>query len=468
MAKHLLKTLGVELRPNKNEPNGYAGLDANSKINQLFVPELPSSRVGLENVDNTSDLDKPISLLAQQALDTKVPASRKINTYSLNTDITLTKADIGLTNVDNTSDINKPISTATQTALDGKVPIARTINTKPLSNDISLNKTDIGLSNVDNTSDDNKPVSIAVQTALDGKVSTSRTINGQALTSNISLTKTDLSLGNVDNTSDANKPVSTATQTALNAKVNTTLTINTKPLTANISLVKADVGLSNVDNTSDANKPVSTATQTALNLKENTANKNVADGYVGINANRQLPAAIYGPINNYNKLEFKHIGFAYNTAGTEAKHPIINTANQTNRYLWDSYNSCYNINNANSSVDISLSFVPLHAIMTTNAAFGGITGTTTRTTTVRIKSTCNGTTLTHASSTHTLTGYQSYNSAQTGLLLLNSTQNTNTGYSYNTNTSTDIQTMSIFVTFEFSAAFAFAKTDEFYFSIVFI
>ena len=34
--------------------------------------------------------------------------------------ITLAKADVGLGNVDNTSDANKPISTATQTALDGK------------------------------------------------------------------------------------------------------------------------------------------------------------------------------------------------------------------------------------------------------------------------------------------------------------------------------------------------------------
>jgi len=36
-------------------------------------------------------------------------------------DVTLTKTDVGLGNVDNTSDLNKPISTATQTALDGKV-----------------------------------------------------------------------------------------------------------------------------------------------------------------------------------------------------------------------------------------------------------------------------------------------------------------------------------------------------------
>lgn len=35
-------------------------------------------------------------------------------------DITLTKSDVGLANVDNTSDANKPISTATQTALNGK------------------------------------------------------------------------------------------------------------------------------------------------------------------------------------------------------------------------------------------------------------------------------------------------------------------------------------------------------------
>jgi len=36
--------------------------------------------------------------------------------------VTLSKADVGLANVDNTSDANKPISTATQTALNGKEP----------------------------------------------------------------------------------------------------------------------------------------------------------------------------------------------------------------------------------------------------------------------------------------------------------------------------------------------------------
>ena len=67
------------------------------------------SQVGLGNVDNTSDANKPISTATQTALDGKAAASH-----------THTKAQVGLANVDNTSDANKPISTATRTALNGK------------------------------------------------------------------------------------------------------------------------------------------------------------------------------------------------------------------------------------------------------------------------------------------------------------------------------------------------------------
>ncbi len=44
---------------------------------------------------------------------------QSVNGYSQAT-VVLTKADIGLSNVDNTSDLNKPISNATQTALNLK------------------------------------------------------------------------------------------------------------------------------------------------------------------------------------------------------------------------------------------------------------------------------------------------------------------------------------------------------------
>lgn len=52
---------------------------------------------------------------------TLVPTSRTIAGKPLTGNITLAKADVGLANVDNTSDANKPISSATTTALAGKV-----------------------------------------------------------------------------------------------------------------------------------------------------------------------------------------------------------------------------------------------------------------------------------------------------------------------------------------------------------
>jgi hypothetical protein len=88
--------------------------------------------------------------------------------------IDLTKSDVGLSNVDNTSDLNKPISTATQTALDGKEPTITAGTTGQYYRGDktfqTLNKAAVGLGNVDNTSDSDKPISSATQAALDGKV----------------------------------------------------------------------------------------------------------------------------------------------------------------------------------------------------------------------------------------------------------------------------------------------------------
>lgn len=126
-------------------------------------------------------------------------------------DVVLTKVDIGLSNVDNTSDLNKPISTATQLVLDGKQDelvsgaTIKTVNGETIlgSGDLVVNgavnsvngmtgtvvlsKTDIGLSNVDNTSDINKPISSATQLALDDKQDVLqsginiKTVNGQSI-----------------------------------------------------------------------------------------------------------------------------------------------------------------------------------------------------------------------------------------------------------------------------------------------
>ena len=83
---------------------------------------LTKSHVGLGNVDNTSDALKPVSAAQAAAIAGKEPAlpAGTANQYLRGdkTMQTLNKAAVGLGNVDNTSDANKPVSTATQTALD--------------------------------------------------------------------------------------------------------------------------------------------------------------------------------------------------------------------------------------------------------------------------------------------------------------------------------------------------------------
>lgn len=91
--------------------------------------------------------------------------------------VSLAKSDVGLGNVDNTSDVNKPLSTATSTALAGKEgSITAGTTAQYWRGDKSwqtLNATAVGLGNVNNTSDAGKPVSTAQQTALNAKTDNS-------------------------------------------------------------------------------------------------------------------------------------------------------------------------------------------------------------------------------------------------------------------------------------------------------
>ena len=96
--------------------------------------------------------------------------------------VSLAKGDVGLGNVDNTSDANKPISNATQVALndkqskitangilkgDGTGTITTAEETEVSL--VEITKNTVGLGNVDNTTDAEKPVSTAQQAALDTK-----------------------------------------------------------------------------------------------------------------------------------------------------------------------------------------------------------------------------------------------------------------------------------------------------------
>ena len=100
---------------------------------------LDKAAVGLPNVDNTSDSDKPVSAATTTAMGLKEDAITATTTTDYyrgdKTFQTLNKTVVGLPNVDNTSDAVKPVSTATQTALDSKVPkVTMTDNALPRAN----------------------------------------------------------------------------------------------------------------------------------------------------------------------------------------------------------------------------------------------------------------------------------------------------------------------------------------------
>ena len=90
--------------------------------------------------------------------------------------IIVNKSTVGLGDVDNTSDKDKPISTAQATAIadakkagtDAQTNLTAHINDK--ENPHEVTKVQVGLGNVNNTSDANKPISTATQTALNGKL----------------------------------------------------------------------------------------------------------------------------------------------------------------------------------------------------------------------------------------------------------------------------------------------------------
>jgi len=239
---------------------------------------------------------------------------------------TLTKVDVGLGNVDNTSDANKPVSTAQQTALDGKAPanqsLAATTNTDTTTTTGAVASTTTAtiLQTIWNkirsvvNAVDGKQATLASSTsntissnqvqraALTGDVTASANSNATTIASGavtnakmanmtanaikgnntgaaaapkdltVAETKTLLALNNVDNTSDANKPVSTAQQTALDGKVD-------KVTSATGKLPKFNA-TGNLDNTGieiDATGPVDTST---TKVPTNSVVKSYVDGKV--------------------------------------------------------------------------------------------------------------------------------------------------------------------------------------------
>lgn len=118
-------------------------------------------------------------------------------------DVVLSKTDVGLGNVDNTSDLNKPVSTAVQTALNNKVD-------KVAGKGLSTNDY--------TTAEKTKLAGIETGAQVNTITGVKGIQEDEYRTGNVNITPANLGLGLVDNTRDINKPISTAVQAALNLK----------------------------------------------------------------------------------------------------------------------------------------------------------------------------------------------------------------------------------------------------------
>ena len=85
-------------------------LSSNITLVAADVSAVPTSRTV-----NGYALSSNISLNATDI--SAVPTSRTVNGHALSSNVTITKSDVGLGNVDNTSDMNKPVSTAQAAAI---------------------------------------------------------------------------------------------------------------------------------------------------------------------------------------------------------------------------------------------------------------------------------------------------------------------------------------------------------------
>lgn len=151
-----------------DEINAVSEDITNHKDNQNNPHNVTKAQVCLGNVDNTSDIDKPVSTLQQEALDKKVD---KVEGKGLSTEDFTTELKNKLDGVENGAQVN------TITGVKGDAESGYR------AGNVNITKENIGLENVNNTSDEDKPISIAQQNALDAKLD----IAGGSITGNLSV-----------------------------------------------------------------------------------------------------------------------------------------------------------------------------------------------------------------------------------------------------------------------------------------
>lgn len=257
------KLVEVEEQFNTHKNNEQIHVPENRTANQvLSVDEnddlkwrnLDKSDVGLDKVDNTADIDKPVSTAQQQAINSaKNSVNGALNNHlnDKNNPHKVNKSQVGLSNVTNDAQVKRSeMGVASGVATldsNGKVP----------SSQLPSYVDDV----LEYTNKANFPT-----TGETGKIYIDNTTNltyrwGGSQYVEIS---PSLALGETSSTAYSGDKGKATTD-----KVNTHVANTDNPH----NVTKAQVGLSNVDNTSDLDKPMSNAVSSAFNVFNSNLNK---------------------------------------------------------------------------------------------------------------------------------------------------------------------------------------------------
>lgn len=394
MSKEIEIELLSPMREGGGGTSDYNQLENKPQINGVeLVGNKTTEELGIKIPTKTSDLTNDSKFVNEQFVndavkketDRAVEAENGIDS-SLNAHITntnnphqVTKEQVGLGNVDNISDKNKPVSDATQTALDGKLNKSTTVTPFPQAytksaegmqslTEISNVKTsntlakrdskgklkvadgvdnddaatfgqmNTAVTNVDTKINNEITRATGVEDDINSKVTTieglipnsasaeNQLADKNFVNSSVSsvtatfrgnfATKADLDAWQTENPGVAKQndyaiveqdethsnqqwrytyqtedgwvaqykvndaPFTQAQTDAINSGITKTIVDNTKSHIANKNnphnVTKAQLGLENVDNTSDLNKPISTATQTALTHLQETMDEQIS------------------------------------------------------------------------------------------------------------------------------------------------------------------------------------------------